>query len=182
MFFGLIKWTHGLSPSVTSSSGTNSEIWPPPEEASARLYAFRGSICRLSLWLGREVSSISARCSLPVHNAQLRESTRRADCAVSRTSPLLLQNSRSELYPTVASCCFGTHEVICCNLGKKDGYHMTWYLPGYSRSWGWSGENNRAGRIGAHSRPHGMTHQWVTKRDGKIAAVSLEYQGGKKTR
>lgn len=43
-----------------------------------------------------------------------------ADCAVSRTSPLLLQNSRSELYPTVASCCFGTHEVICCNLGKKD--------------------------------------------------------------
>lgn len=28
----------------------------------------------------------------------------------------------------------------------------------------------------AHSHPHVMTHVWVTKRDGKITATSLEYQ------
>lgn len=33
----------------------------------------------------------------------------------------------------------------------------------------------------AHSHPHVMTHVWVTKRDGKITATSLEYQQRKKT-
>lgn len=62
---------------------------------------------------------------------------------------------------------------------------MTRYLPGYNcsgvGSWAWSGENSTAGRITAHSHPHVMTHVWVTERDGKITAASLEYQQRKKT-
>lgn len=55
---------------------------------------------------------------------------------------------------------------------------MTRYLPGYSRSRGWSSENRRAGRNRAHSRPQ---EEWLTGESRNVTVKSFLWniRGGK---